>query len=423
MLPRHFFIVISLSFLVQSLPKVHLTLVNRKHSFYVVNLQDASIESSDNSSSEAENLTTSKPVTDNLSVVNITEHNDHDPTVSATSLSLEAGKNFTRSLMCYYNIPRLNDRPYAVFPEALNVSLCTHLVVCCAKVVNLTLQPNDLNDIQFYSRIVRLKQVNPKLKILLSLESINDDTGQSFVQMISTNSTRQRFLQSAINTLNQHGFDGIEVSWRFPCFEGPIEQRQLFVDFLHEFRDYINSNHNGSSMLLTAAVSARKEIIDIAYHDIPALARYLDYISLMSYDYHKFAWDTPLLGPNSPLFHMKNEIAMLRTLNVQWSANYWYQNGMPASKIIVGIPSYGRSYTLMNRKNHDYYDLAKGLGVTGDKGYVTFPEICEFLMRPNVTKVYNNVTAELYAYEGAEWISFENEQSSKAKVYNHITNL
>ncbi|ODN04086.1 Acidic mammalian chitinase [Orchesella cincta] len=404
MVSKGFTFVITLIFLTLSFRGAYSALASRRTSFYIVNYSDNHNSSNfEDESSE----TNSQSIHDGLRTGNTTE-------LLESSVSPQVLQpNATSSIMCYYNIPRMSDRPYPVFPEALDASLCSHLVVRGAKVVNLTLEPNDILDVQFYNRIIRLKQINPKLKVLLSLESVNDDTGKGFVQMISTNDTRQRFIRNTVNTVNQHDFDGLEISWKYPCFDGPIEQKQLFADFLQEFRDCISIN--GSSMLLTAAVSANKEIIDIAY-DIAALARSLDFISLMSYDYHTFSWMTPITGPNSPLFHMKNEIAMLSTLNVEWSANYWNQNGMPASKIIVGIPSYGRSYTLTNEENHSYYDLAKGLGSTGYKGYVTFPELCEFLSTPNVTSVYNNVTAELYAYKGAEWISFENEQSASTKA-------
>lgn len=52
------------------------------------------------------------------------------------------------------------------------------------------------------------------------------------------------------------------------------------------------------NFLLTAALGAGKDTIDIAY-DMKGLSLYLDYIHLMCYDYHG-AWDMKT-GANAPL--------------------------------------------------------------------------------------------------------------------------
>jgi chitinase len=51
-------------------------------------------------------------------------------------------------------------------------------------------------------------------------------------------------------------------------------------------------------LLLTAAVSPSARVIDEAY-DIPALSQYLDYVSVMTYDYHG-QWDK-VTGHLAPL--------------------------------------------------------------------------------------------------------------------------
>jgi len=65
----------------------------------------------------------------------------------------------------------------------------------------------------------------------------------------------------------------------------------------------------------------------------------------MAYDFHTFSWINAIVAPNAPLHRVPDyEYGFWATLNVEWAANYWYQNGMPAKKINVGIPTYGRSY-------------------------------------------------------------------------------
>ena len=67
-------------------------------------------------------------------------------------------------------------------------------------------------------------------------------------------------------------------------------------------------------------------------------------MNLMTYDFHFYSPYSPFTGPNAPLFAAKDDIGLLGTLNTAWAAKYWYQNGMPANKIIVGVPTYGHTW-------------------------------------------------------------------------------
>lgn len=65
----------------------------------------------------------------------------------------------------------------------------------------------------------------------------------------------------------------------------------------------------------------------------------------MAYDYHMYQSYLPLTGANAPLYERRTELGYFATLNVNWSATYWLYKGMPANKIIIGIPTYGHSFT------------------------------------------------------------------------------
>lgn len=72
--------------------------------------------------------------------------------------------------------------------------------------------------------------------------------------------------------------------------------------------------------------------------------RYVDFINLMSYDYHFYTKVTPFTGFNSPLYPTDNEKDYLQTLNINYSAHYWNALGMDKEKIIVGLPTYGHTF-------------------------------------------------------------------------------
>ena len=81
-------------------------------------------------------------------------------------------------------------------------------------------------------------------------------------------------------------------------------------------------------------------------YEIERIMPHLDFLNVMSYDYHG-SWDRKT-GHNSPLYASSDESVDDRRLNVDWTVRLYLTLGVPADKLIVGIPYYGRSFTLKN---------------------------------------------------------------------------
>ena len=65
------------------------------------------------------------------------------------------------------------------------------------------------------------------------------------------------------------------------CKEERYKDKEAFATFVSELK----SAFKPRNLLLSAAVSPSKKIIDVGY-DVPSLARDLDWIAVMTYDYH-----------------------------------------------------------------------------------------------------------------------------------------
>lgn len=70
------------------------------------------------------------------------------------------------------------------------------------------------------------------------------------------------------------------------------------------------------------------------------------------------------------------------TFNIEWSANYWHLIGLPKEKIMVGIPTYGKRFTLYSK----YLNYPGSLAVSSN-GDSTYSEVCDFLNLNNTVKV------------------------------------
>lgn len=193
--------------------------------------------------------------------------------------------------------------------------------------------------------------------------------------------------------MQTHGLDGLDIDWEYPS------DKTNFSSFVRELSEAFQPR----GYLLTAAVSAGKYQIDGSYN-VSSLANYLDWINLMAYDFHG-PWETKT-GHVAPFDQQPGDDA---SLNVQYGANYWRQLGMPANKIVVGIPCYGKSFTLQNPNQNGINAPASGPGHAGEftkaEGTLAYYEIMQNVRKGQMAVVNNSFGS--YAYGGDQWVSYD----------------
>ena len=58
-----------------------------------------------------------------------------------------------------------------------------------------------------------------------------------------------------------------------------------------------------------------------------------------------------------------------------WSANEYIKRGMPKEKIVVGVPTYAKTWTLLEpKKYHGLHAPAKGPGKPSEE--IRYPAVC-----------------------------------------------
>lgn len=302
--------------------------------------------------------------------------------------------------VCYYSLPTKSNilDSNTLKPSELDAHLCTHINLAFASVSRNRLVPSNPYDIETYDQVNKLKNKNPHLKVLLS---VNGDMSQ----VIQDHSTRKTFIKSAVGLLRQHNFDGLDIDWEFP------DDAWKFMTLLAEFRQEF-----GHKFLLTAAVAAPQFIADTSYK-INVMSRYVDWVNLMTYDFHFYTRYSPFTGLNSPLFNGPKDEGYFSQLNINWTSNYWVAKGMPRHKIVIGIPTYGHTFKLVNKKNSGLYAPASSFGeVGGSGGFIDYADVCTFLTSGDVTQVFDRSTRSPYAFKNYDWVSFDDERSVAYKT-------
>nr|XP_022913582.1 probable chitinase 2 isoform X1 [Onthophagus taurus] len=306
--------------------------------------------------------------------------------------------------------------------EHIDPTLCTHLIYSFA---GLNIETDSIKSLDPYqdltenygkggfNRFVRLKDRYPHLKVSIAIGGWTQGS-TNYSIMASDPQRRSRFVRSVLEFIKKHNFDGLDLDWEFPGKRGGApHDKANFLLLVKELRAAFTKNN----YLLTAALGAGKDTIDIAY-DVAGLSVYLDFIHMMCYDYHG-DWDKKT-GPNAPL---KGQDA----LTVEYTINYMLQLGAEPSKLVMGLPLYGRTFT--TKEENVFTKEKPRLGVeseaagfpgpfTRENGFMGYNEICLELKNNSDfwTIHWDDVSRTPFAIGGDKVIVYDNPRSISEKV-------
>uniref|UniRef100_A0A0B6ZXL3 GH18 domain-containing protein n=1 Tax=Arion vulgaris TaxID=1028688 RepID=A0A0B6ZXL3_9EUPU len=280
--------------------------------------------------------------------------------------------------------------------------MCTHIIYAFGQITKQGIQPSSPGDLQNYKSLVQLKQKNPNLKVLLSLQ-----VGFPLVVRGGSAATMKSFSQSAVRFLSTYGFDGVDLDWEYPAAADKSSYSQ-FIKILRN--ETVRAN-----MLLSAAIPNNPN--SFVGYDADCLARYLDFMTAMTYDFHIFnkKWGTQT-GYNSPLFTPSGESKFLSTSAM---ILYYLQVGIPANKLLMGIPLYGRSWTLSSASDHGLHASAVGKGGPSPYRHLTgvyvYPDVCVALQN-GANNVLDGTYGAAYLYANKTWVAYDGTYTVNLKL-------
>ncbi len=202
-------------------------------------------------------------------------------------------------------------------------TLMTHINYAFGK-VNDTLDGMTIQNTDFLLKVLKLREQNPELKIILS---IGGWTAGNFSEMAADERCRKAFARDCRRAVDKYNLDGIDIDWEYPTSdEAGISCSPADTDnfnlLMRDLRQAL-----GSKKLLTIAT-----IADAKFIDFRACMKYLDFVNIMAYDvanppyHHTTLFRSPLSG----------------RITVDEAVKAHIKAGVPRCKLTLGMPLYGR---------------------------------------------------------------------------------
>jgi chitinase len=250
-----------------------------------------------------------------------------------------------------------------------------------------------------FAEILKLKQLHPNLKTLISLGGASASETQAFATAASTEAGRQALASSCINMFvvgnvgsDWNGniaapglFDGFNIDWEFPG----AADKQNFTLLLKEFRKQLNalSATTGKKYILSFdSPAGAQNYVNI---DLKNAAAQADFLTIDGYNYAG-SWDTQT-NDASPLFDSRQDPEFGQGLDIEDTVAAYLKAGVPPEKYLMGVPLYGAGWTGVPNKNHGLYQsstgpspvpTANGAGICADLSGNTAG--CDTLLTPGV---------------------------------------
>ncbi len=227
-------------------------------------------------------------------------------------------------------------------------------------------------------QLVRAK--NPGLGLSMSIGGWS--WSSAFSKIAATDESRKTFVSSCVDMFINGNFpnydpvkgvfDGIDIDWEFPVCCGKSDagtdayspqDKHNFTLLMAEFRKQLDEQgaKDGKHYRLTIAAPATPKIY--ANIEMKALSDVLDWINVMAYDFYTAVDTTTNLS--SPLYapagNPSPDPDVRNKFNADAAIQAYLAAGVPANKIVLGIPFYSHSWSGVPATNNGLYQPATGI--------------------------------------------------------------
>jgi GH18 family chitinase len=304
----------------------------------------------------------------------------------------------------YYTEWNIKRSGLTMYPDDISVEDYTHIHYAFGFISSS--YDIKIDNIDLFTKFTNINNV----KKILSIGgwSFNDPPTQHiFSTMVKK--YRSLFIKNTIKFLKQYNLDGIDIDWEYPSADdrgGTYEDKENYLQFVKELRNVMDTKYSLS-------IAAPASLWYLKGFDIEEMAKHLDYIIYMTYDFYgqwdyNNKWTGPYLKSHVSIKETKNALELIIRANV------------PSYKVIPGIAFYGRSFKQTDpdcyTSDCTFSSIEANPGIyTNQNGYLGIGEIN--LIQNIRHQFYDQLTDSIImTYDKDQWISYTDETINANRI-------
>jgi chitinase len=288
----------------------------------------------------------------------------------------------------------------------------TRINFAFALIQNGKIVTEDPSDAANLATLVALKRDNPSLTVLISVGGWLGSG--NFSDMALTRESRDAFIQSVLRFIEQNQLDGLDIDWEYPGMIGAgnkfrPEDKRNYTLVLAELRKQFDREEKKlhRQLFLTIATGSSSEFLE--HTEMDQVQKYVDTVNLMAYDYYE-PGSGFITGNHAPLFADPLDP---KKISADRSVQQYEQAGVPAAKIVLGVPFYGHVWGQVPDNNHGLFQPGKPV----PNAFAGYGNISASMLNNGFSRYWDAAASVPYLYSASQkiFVSYEDPESLALK--------
>lgn len=295
---------------------------------------------------------------------------------------------------------------------AVDAKRLTHINYAFVDVQNkLAHLTNEATDTVNFRLLNSLKQINPDLKLMISVGGWT--WSKNFSDAVLTPESNNAFAQSCVDIVAKHNLDGVDIDWEYPGMVGDgnvfrPEDRTNYTLMFKAIREKLDilGKETGKYYFVTTAIGGSREFLQ--HTEMEKAQEYLDFINIMTYDFdgtydNMAAHHANLSAPENMPYIYSAELVVENLAKV----------GVEMKKVVMGLAFYSKGRIVKGTNETGLYDIPVRPMWGG--GYTFLKD--SLVNQKGFVRYWDEASKAPYLYNADKkiFLTYDDEESVKAK--------
>jgi GH18 family chitinase len=300
-------------------------------------------------------------------------------------------------------------------PASIAADGLTHINYAFANIKDGLVVEGFAHDAENYKVLTGLRRKNADLKVLVSVGGWTWSGG--FSDAALTPESRARFVASAVAFVKRHDLDGFDVDWEYPGLKGygntfRKEDKQNFTSLMTELRAALDKAGTAAGRRYVLSFAAGANVPEfLQTTEMDKVQAVVDFVNLMTYDFTDSEEDRLAFHHSNLYTHPADD----KQLSCDRSVREYLAAGVPARKLVLGIPFYGKAWGGVGAENGG---LLQAGGKATEKLETRYGTLAGMIGKDGWTRYWDRQAQAPYLYNAEKrlFITYDDPESVTVKT-------